>query len=541
MSLSRRALSASVALLVFAAALHAQQPERIDHAALTRIRDEGLQRSKVMEIASYLTDVHGSRLTGSPTARAAGEWTVAQLNRWGLSNARLEPWGPFGRGWSNEKITARVVAPTQYPLIAYSGAWSPGTKGPVTGEAVMVRVDSAADLAKYRGKLQGKWVMAAAVPAIQPHFSALARRWSDAQLDSMAALPAQAQSPGRGPGGPGGPAATNADRFRAQQELARLRSELFRSEGIAGELRPGTGRSDGGSLLVGSTGSRAVDATGLHATIIIASEQYGRIARTLDKGIAVRVEIDADNRFYDENLNSFNILAELPGTDARLRDEVVMLGAHFDSWHAGTGATDNAAGSAVMLEALRILKASEVPLRRSVRLALWTGEEQGLLGSRAYVRDNFGVRDSLGLRTKPAYEKVSAYYNMDNGSGAMRGVYAQGNEAVRPIFQQWIEPVRDLGMRVTTIRNTGSTDHVAFDAIGLPGFQFIQDPLEYSTFTHHSNQDQFDRLVAEDLRKNAVIVAWFVFNTANREEKLPRKTDAAANPLTSPRPLPRPR
>jgi Zn-dependent M28 family amino/carboxypeptidase len=248
------------------------------------------------------------------------------------------------------------------------------------------------------------------------------------------------------------------------------------------------------------------------------------MARTLAKGVPVRVEIEADNRFYDADLNSFNIIAELPGTDPRIRDQIVMLGAHFDSWHAGTGATDNAAGSAVMLEALRILKASGVPLRRTVRLALWTGEEQGLLGSRAYVREHFGTRDSTGLRTKPAYEKFSAYYNMDNGSGAMRGVWAQGNEAVRPIFQQWIEPLKDLGIRVTSIRNTGSTDHVAFDGVGLPGFQFIQDPLEYSTFTHHSNQDQFDRLQEDDLKKNAVIVASFVFLTANRDELLPRKT-----------------
>ena len=502
-------------LLLTALPLAAQQSEKIDAAALARIRQEGMQRSRVMEIASYLTDVHGSRLTGSPQARAAGEWTVAQLKSWGAANPRLETWGPFGRGWSNEKITARVVSPTSYPLLAFAGAWSPGTRGPVVGEAVMVNVDSAADLVKYRGQLRGKWVMTADVPAVQPHFQPLARRWTDGQLDSIAALPPQTQTGGRG--GPG--------RFGGQQQLAQARAELFRSEQIAGELRPGGGRNDGGSFTVGSTGSRAADAPAMHPVIVVAAEQYGRMARTLAKGIPVRVEIDADNRFHDADLNSFNIIAELPGTDPRLGDEIVMLGAHFDSWHAGTGATDNAAGSAVMLEALRILKAAGVPLRRTVRLALWTGEEQGLLGSRAYVREHFGTRDSTGLRTKPAYEKFSAYYNMDNGSGAMRGVWAQGNDAVRPIFQQWIEPLRDLGMRVTTIRNTGSTDHVAFDAIGLPGFQFIQDPLEYSTFTHHSNQDQFDRLQEDDLKKNAVIVASFVFLTANRDELLPRKPE----------------
>jgi Zn-dependent M28 family amino/carboxypeptidase len=258
-------------------------------------------------------------------------------------------------------------------------------------------------------------------------------------------------------------------------------------------------------------------------TVIIASEHYGRIARTLERGVPVKVEIDVQNRFHDADLNSFNIIAEIPGSDRRLREELVMLGAHFDSWHAGTGATDNASGSAVMLEALRILKASGLPMRRTVRMALWTGEEQGLLGSRAYVRDVFGTRDSSGFKPKPAHERFSAYFNMDNGTGAMRGVWAQGNEAVRPIFQAWMEPLRDLGMRVTTIRGTGGTDHLSFDALGLPGFQFIQDPIEYSTFTHHSNQDLFDRLIADDLKKNAVIVATFVYLAANRDERLPRK------------------
>jgi carboxypeptidase Q len=511
------ALRAGVVLFI-ALPLAAQQTEKIDLNALARIRQEGMERSKVMEIASYLTDVHGSRLTGSPQAKAAGEWTLAQLRSWGATNPRFEMWGPFGRGWSNEKITARVVAPTSYPLLAFSGAWSPGTNGPVAGDAIMVSLDSLADIAKYRGKLRGKWVMTSDIPTVRPHFQALARRWTDVQLDSIAGLPPQAPGGGGGGGGPGGP-----NRFAGQQQLTQARAELFRSEQIAGELRSGGGRNDGGSFTVGSTGSRAADAPAAHPVVIVAGEQYARIGRTLAKGVPVRVEIEADNRFYDSDLNSFNILADLPGTDARLRDEIVMLGAHFDSWHAGTGATDNAAGSAVMLEALRILKASGLPLRRTVRLGLWTGEEQGLLGSRAYVRQQFGTRDSSGLRTMPAYEKFSAYYNMDNGSGAMRGVWGQGNDAVRPIFQQWIEPLKDLGMRVTTIRNTGSTDHVAFDGIGLPGFQFIQDPLEYSTFTHHSNQDQFDRLQEDDLKKNAVIVASFVYLTANRDEKLPRK------------------
>ena len=520
MSYPALALGRRVALALMIASPLLAQTEKIDHAAIAKIREEGMQRSKVMEIASYLTDVHGARLTGSPQAKAAGDWTIGQLRSWGISNPRYEMWGPFGRGWSNERFSARVVEPTPYTLNAHATAWSYGTDGPVTGEVALVNIQSVADIAKYRGQLRGKWVMVAPASVVPAKFDALGRRFSDAQLDSMAALPAITQ---QGGAGQRGGRAGNQERFRAMQELARERTAFFRSEGIAGILQPGTGRNDYGAITVSSGGSRAADAESAPPVIAVAAEHYGRMARTLEKGIPVKVEIDADNRFYGDDLNSFNIIGEIPGTDRRLRDEVVMLGAHFDSWHSGTGATDNAAGSAVMLEALRILKTSGLPLRRTVRLALWTGEEQGLLGSRAYVRQNFGYVDSTGLKTTPAHEKFSAYYNMDNGTGAMRGVYAQGNEAVRPIFLQWMEPLRDLGMRVTTIRNTGGTDHLAFDAVGLPGFQFIQDPVEYSTRTHHSSQDLYDRLQEDDLKKNAVIVATFVYLTANRDEKLPRK------------------
>lgn len=503
----------ALALIVAAPATLSAQAERIDLPALAKIRDEGFNRSKVMEIASYLTDVHGSRLTNSPQMRAAADWTVATLRSWAVSNPRLEAWGPFGRGWSNERFSARVTAPTNYPLIAYPAAWSFGTNGPVSGPVAVVRIDSAADIPKYRGTLKGRWVIQAEANVVPAKFDALGRRWTDTQLDSIAALPAQtAQQGNRGGGG----------RFGGQQ-FARQRTEFLNSEGIAGILQPGSGRNDYGAILASGSGNRSADAAPTPPVVIVATEQYGRMARTIEKGIPVTVEIDADNRFHAADLNSFNIVAELPGTDRILRDEVVMLGAHFDSWHTGTGATDNASGSSVMLEAMRILKATGLPLRRTVRLALWTGEEQGLLGSRAYVREHFGYRDSTGLHPKPAYEKFSAYYNMDNGTGAYRGVWAQGNAEVRPIFEAWMAPLKDLGMRVTSIRNTGSTDHASFDAVNLPGFQFIQDPVEYSTRTHHSNQDLYDRLQPEDLKKNAVITAWFVYQTANRDGRLPRK------------------
>jgi Zn-dependent M28 family amino/carboxypeptidase len=252
---------------------------------------------------------------------------------------------------------------------------------------------------------------------------------------------------------------------------------------------------------------------------MVASEHYNRIVRLLEKKIPVSIELNIQNRFFDDSLDSFNIVAELPGTDRA--DEVVMLGAHFDSWHAGTGATDNAAGVAAMMEAVRILRASDVRLRRTVRLALWTGEEQGLLGSREYVKQQFGDRDTMQL--KPAHARLSAYFNMDNGTGAIRGVYMQGNEAVRPVFMAWMEPLRNLGMTTLTIRNTGGTDHLAFDEVGLPGFQFIQDPVEYSTHSHHTNMDVYDRAQAEDLMKNSVIIASFVYHAANRDGLVPRK------------------
>jgi Zn-dependent M28 family amino/carboxypeptidase len=261
------------------------------------------------------------------------------------------------------------------------------------------------------------------------------------------------------------------------------------------------------------------------AQVTLAVEHYGRLWRLLDKKIPVTLTMDIDNRFYDQDQNAFNIVGELPGTDKA--DEIVMLGAHFDSWHTGTGATDNAAGSAVMLEAIRILKTSGVKLRRTVRIGLWGGEEQGLLGSKAYVKEHFGDPETMQL--KPEHAKIAGYFNVDNGTGLIRGVYLQGNEAVAPIFMAWMTPFKNLGMDTLTIRNTGGTDHLSYDDVGLPGFQFVQDEIEYDTRTHHSNMDVYERIQSQDMMRNAVVVASFVYNTANRDEKLPRK------------PLPKPR
>ncbi len=483
--------------------------ERVDLDAIYRIKDEGLQRPEVMDTLSYLTDIHGPRLTNSPNIRRAAEWAMKRLTEWGLSNVRQETWGPFGRGWSNEKFTANVISPQPFPLLAFSKAWAPGTKGVVTGDTILAVVEREEDLAKWSGKLKGKIVLASKPLPVKPLFDPTGRRYSEKDLADLEAQPIDAERR----------QAPNA--AAAAQALARKKMEFFAREGVVAVLEPGNGRNDHGAILVsGPRDLRDPKAAPQPPQVVVATEHYGRIARTLEKNLPVTIELNVQNTYHDATLDSFNIIAELPGTDKA--DEVVMLGAHFDSWHSGTGATDNASGSAAMMEAMRILKAAGLKTRRTVRLALWTGEEQGLLGARAYAKQQFGDPDTMQL--KPAHEKVSGYFNMDNGTGAIRGVYLQGNEAVRPVFSAWIAPFRNLGVTTLSIRNTGSTDHVAFDEVGLPGFQFIQDPVEYSSHSHHTNMDLYERIQAEDMMKNSVIIASFVYHAANRDDLLPRKT-----------------
>ena len=536
-----RLLMPLIAVVMLAVALPAGQatePANLD--AIYQIKDEGFERSQVMEVLSYLTDVHGPRLTNSPNIKAASKWTMAKMNDWGLTNVRQESWGPFGRGWSNEKVYLQATAPQKYPIIGLPKAWTPGTDGLVSGEAVIAVIASAKDMETYRGKLHGKFVLTAPVQPVAASVAPLSSRYDEKTLEEISRQPPPAP-PGRrgGPPPAGGPAVPGTP--SPQQELNRQRTEFFVKEGILATLEPSRG-VNGGTIFVlgpaptGTTGPangmgfRDPKAPKTFPQMVIAAEHYNRIMRTLQKNVPVKLEMNVENTFYDDDLNAFNIVGELRGTD--LAGEIVMLGAHFDSWHGGTGATDNAAGSAVMLEAMRILKATGLKMRRTVRLALWTGEEQGLLGSRAYVKEHFGDRRTMAL--KPDHAKLSAYFNVDNGTGAIRGVYLQRNEAAAPIFQAWMEPFRNIGMTTLSIRNTGGTDHLAFDEVGLPGFQFIQDAVEYDTRTHHSNMDVYDRIQPSDMIQNAVIVASFVYNTANREQKLPRK------PLPKPQPPPAP-
>jgi carboxypeptidase Q len=523
----RKVLVGFAGAVALALVIQAAGPEKIDLGVLGRIRREAFgTNSRVMDTAFYLTDVHGPRLTGSPEAKAAGEWAVKRLGEWGLSGAKLETWGPFGRGWSCTHFSAEMKEPEFQPLIGFAQPWSPGTNGPVSGEAILAVISGPADLEKFKGKLKGKVVLAAAPRPSALVTEAYSHRLTDAELADAAGAPDPSSgNPASLPlgfmrpsamsamttGGRGGRGPGAGRGFRNQL------NQFLRDEGVLVVLTPGSG-PDGGTVMASAAGSQAADAPLPPPSVALTAEHYNRIARLLDKNIPVTLAFDIAAKFSDPG-DSFNVVAELPGTDPNAG--FVMLGGHLDSWTGGTGATDNAAGSAVAMEAIRILKTLDLKLPRTVRLGLWMGEEQGLLGSRAYVKGHFA--DPTEMKPKLEHGKLSAYFNLDNGGGKIRGVYIQDNDEIRPIFEAWMAPLKDLGATTLTIRNTGSTDHMAFDAVGLPGFQFIQDPLEYGTRSHHSNMDTFDRLQTNDLEQASAIMAWFVYNTAARPDPLPRK------------------
>ena len=539
---------------------------------IERIKDEAMNRSQVMETLSYLTDVIGPRLTASPAMKRANDWTKDQLSKWGLENAHLESWGPFGKGWTLENFSIQVVQPQCIPLIAFPKAWSPGLNGVVTGPVVdLGGIKTEAELDKLKGKLKGAYVLMTPNPlAVNAHFVAEASRLTDEELLELAnAAEPSARRPRSRPQTPAPtatttPAATPApaptppptgrpqmsDEDRALLQLNRKKITFAAEEGAVA-LLDGSRLGDGGTLFVaqasvptsgtGGGNARRVsaydkDAPKILPQITIAKEHYNRLVRMIHQGETLTIKAELAVQFHDD-AEVFNTVAEIPGTD--LKDEIVMLGGHMDSWHSGTGATDNAAGVSVGMEAVRILKALDLKPRRTIRIALWSGEEEGLLGSRAYVKEHFGSAESSpggngggggGNRpapkivTKPDYDKFSGYFNLDNGTGKIRGIYLQGNEAVRTVFRPWLTPFREMGASTITISNTGGTDHQSFDGIGLPGFQFIQDVIEYDARTHHSNQDVYDRIQADDMKQASAIMAAFILNTANRDEKLPRKS-----------------
>lgn len=502
--------SFAVALLLVLLSLGALAQEKLDLQMLDRIRAEGLNNSKITDLLIYLCDVYAPRLPDSPQYVKAGEWMVGQAKELGLVNAAMEPYGTFGRSWELQKFYAAMTEPQYMPIVGYPKAWTPGTNGVLKGQAVLIQAKTLADLDQYKGKLKDAIVLLQGEQDLPISFDPMASRLSGPDLEKLLLAP---DPYARRPQGP--PAQDQMGRAQVQLAI----QKMLKAEGVGVIIDPGRGKF--GTVFVSSGGSRTKGAEMPAPSIAIASEQYNRIVRILQKNIPVTLEVEVQARFTADDLPGTNVVAEIPGSDPKLKAELVMLGGHFDTWHGGTGATDDGAGCAVAFEAMRILKALGVQPRRTIRMALWDAEEQGFVGSRGYVTNHFF--DRAKKEKKPEYDKLSAYFNFDNGSGKIRGIYAQGNSAVVPIFEDWLKPVRDLGAATVTLRNTGGTDHLPFDGAGLPGFQFIQDDLEYDTLTHHSTMDVYDHLSRPDLMQAATVMAWFVYNAAMRDQKLPRK------------------
>lgn len=506
----------------------AQDTEKVDTAMVSKIKDEGFKRSQVMNILSMLTDVHGPRLTNSPGFRKAADYAKATLEAWGLQNVHFDTWDEhFGRGWELKKFNLQSIGPVYFPINAFPKAWSPGIKGTIQADAVFLDVKKEEDLVKYKGKLKGKIVLFSLPSPVKISFNPNATRLTDSTLLVMANSPASEGVTGR--------------RFAGglePQRLAYAKWSLCEREGALAVLEGSPGHANGGILVAGATVPypadtpnekrirvQSADSPRILPQIVVEASHYNRMVRQLQKELPLKLELTLQTEF-SPSAPGFNIIGEIPGTD--LKDEVVMIGAHFDSWHSGTGTTDNGVGSSVMMEAMRILKSLGVSPRRTIRIALWGGEEQGLIGSRSYVKRTFGERldksypyDSVKLL--PAAEKFSVYFNMDNGTGRYRGIYMQGNEAARVPFRAWLKPFEKMGASTVTLRNTAATDHIPFDALGLPGFQFIQDAIEYGSRTHHTSMDLYDKALEPDLKHNAVITATFAWLAANRDEKFPRK------------------
>jgi len=545
-----------MAVLVALLALPVFGQERLDLATVHRIKSEALADSKVMDHLFWLTDANGPRLTGSPGLRTAQEWAVRTLQGWGAANAHLEKWGTFGRGWSMSRFSVSMVAPMYAPLQAIPKAWSGGTDGAQTAEVVLaplflpneraemfdlnkVRARIQKFTAERKGKLRGKVVLLEMARDLELPTEAASSRYDDAKLTALVAAPEPRPSAPlewpvtKVPSEPAKvreffaslPIAISEEYFSRRAQAYDALWAFFRAEGVVAVFMTDR-RGEGGLLFAESVNGWDPKLPIPPPVIVLAPEPYDRIIRLVDRKIPVKVEVDLQVRYYDDSPDGLNVIAEIPG--GKKKDEVVMLGGHLDSWHAGTGATDNAAGSAVVLEAFRILRALKLPMDRTVRLALWSGEEQGLLGSIGYVKNHFA--DPVTMVLKPEHAKFTAYFNLDNGSGKIRGVYLQGNDMVRPIFEQWLVPFHDEGAKTVTIRDTGGTDHQSFDGVGLPGFQFIQDPLDYATRTHHSSLDTYDHVQPGDLMQASAVLAWFVYQAATRPDPLPRK------PL--PKPLP---
>jgi hypothetical protein len=508
-----------------AASIGAGAEEPVDLDMINKIRYEGFHRSQVMDTLEHLSDVIGSRLTGSPGLAEANEWTREKLESWGLKNTAVEPWGEFGRGWSYSSVSVDMIEPRQTTLFAIPKAWTPGTDGPVEGEVVLVDISEEDDFEKYEGELAGKVLLMSG-----------ARELPDVEVtrDSKNAEMRDRYTDGVIPG------ERDNSWWRNSKKRADYRKkfrEFLAEEGVAATVS--ISGFDYGIISAGSDRSFAKGESTLPPSVTMASNNYNQLVRLVSDDRTVRLRINIDARFHEDDLQAYNTVAEIPGRGPK-RNELVLLGAHLDTWQTGTGATDDASGCSVVMEAVRILQAIDARPRRTIRVVLWTGEEQGLLGSRAYVANHFASRpesedpDELAL---PAYyrkplwpitplrdhRKFSGYFNLDNGAGKILGIYAEDNSAVAPIFEAWLKPFHDVGATVVSSRHTRGTDHMAFDAVGLPAYQFIQDMRDYHTHTHHTTLDDVDHVNREDMIQASVIMASFVYHAAMRDEKMPRK------------------
>jgi carboxypeptidase Q len=498
-----------IPLLILASGAFAQN-ENLDSAMMAKIRDEGMNHSQVMEIIFNLTDANGPRLMQSPGYFKAANWAKNKLASWGLVNANLEAWGKWGKGWELEKYYLAMTSPYYEPLIGFPKTFSKGTKGLVHAGVVLIDVKDSSGLSAYQGKLKDKIVMLKRNDSLPMALKPDVIRYADSDLFKMMIFDPKAHV-----------TPNNAfSSFVAAARLLASTKKFAEQEGALGMITTSPRNSDGTVFVQNGIPYNAEMVPGLN-DISLAYEHFMTIQRLLQHQIPVSLDLELSAKVFPDDQQGYNVIAEIPGTDMNLKDQLVMIGGHLDSWQGSTGATDNGAGSAVMLEVVRILKAVGFNPRRTIRIALWGGEETGLHGSNNYVKNHF--TDTTTKKFNAEGDKLSVYLNLDNGTGKIRGIYLQGNSAAKPIFEQWFKPFHDLGAATLTLENTGGTDHLSFDAIGLPAFQFIQDPMDYGSRTHHSNMDSYDHLSGEDMKQAATIIASFVYDAAQREEKLPRK------------------
>ena len=517
----------AIGIIFFIGLIWATEP--VDLEMVTKIRQEAFKNSKVMDTLSYLTESIGPRLSNSPQMMEANKWTKKTLEEWGLDNVYLDSWGPFGRGWSYQQSDASMVSPQEKSLRILPKAWSTSTNGPVTGEVLMVSISTKKDMEKWKGKLKNKILFVSKLREYTLSEKKKFSRYSEEELHDIE----QFEIRGGRRGGDGW-----KKRYMKRMKLRKLLPQFFVDEGVLA-LVSNSYRMDG-NMAVSGGGSRKIDDVQNVPQVVMQSVHYNQIARAIKNKETVQLKLNIQTTFHDDKDEmGHNTIGEIKG-HGRLKKEIVMVGAHMDSWHAGTGATDNAAGVAVAMEAVRILKSLGVELKRTVRIGLWSAEEQGLIGSAEYIKAQFAdypeqkdpeqkklpswLQDDRGeLQYKKEHKLFSGYFNLDNGAGKIRGIYAQENAAIVPIFKAWLKPFHDLGATVVTMKNTGSTDHASFDRVGLPGFQFVQDRLDYFTLTHHTELDVIEHIVPQDLQQASAIMASFLYHAAMRDEKLPRK------------------